>query len=42
MKDYIKKNNAIKVPFGFSYNSLNNTDWESVDSLRNLISQNIY
>jgi FlaA1/EpsC-like NDP-sugar epimerase len=42
LEDYIKINNAIKVPIGFSYTSSNNTDWESVESLRKLISKNIF
>ncbi len=35
--EFIEHHNAVKVPFGFKYNSGTNTDWESVDSLRNLI-----
>lgn len=35
--DYIKHYNAKEVPFGFSYNSGKNTDWETVESLRELI-----
>jgi UDP-N-acetylglucosamine 4,6-dehydratase len=42
LEEYIKINNAIKVPIGFSYTSSNNTVWESVDSLRKLISKNIF
>ncbi len=37
LSEYIKNNNASKVPVGFSYNSGNNSEWESVDSLRKLI-----
>ena len=35
--DYINKFNAKKVPSGFSYNSSDNEEWETVDSLRKLI-----
>ncbi|WP_317221561.1 UDP-N-acetylglucosamine 4,6-dehydratase (inverting) [Aestuariivivens marinum] len=35
--NYIKIFNAKKVPIGFSYNSGDNTAWESVASLRTLI-----
>ena len=37
LKEFIKKNKAIKVNEGFSYSSGLNTQWESVDSLRKLI-----
>jgi UDP-N-acetylglucosamine 4,6-dehydratase (inverting) len=37
LDDYIKENNAKVVPKGFSYNSENNKEWETVDSLRKLI-----
>ena len=40
-EDFIKHHNAIKVPFGFKYNSGTNTDWESVESLRNLIIEHV-
>ena len=33
--------NAKKVPFGFNYSSGENNKWESVDSLRKLISENL-
>lgn len=36
-EDYIKHHNAKKVPFGFRYNSGTNTEWESIESLRELI-----
>ena len=32
-KDYLNHHKAVKVPFGFKYNSGTNTDWETVDSL---------
>ncbi|PSU50927.1 UDP-N-acetylglucosamine 4,6-dehydratase (inverting) [Photobacterium frigidiphilum] len=36
-EDYIKHHSAKKVPFGFKYNSGTNTEWESVENLRDLI-----
>ena len=35
--DYLKHHKANKVPFGFKYNSGTNTEWETVNSLRELI-----
>ncbi len=37
IKSYISKFKAKKVPEGFSYNSGENTDWETIDSLKKLI-----
>ncbi len=37
LNDYISKFNAVKVEQGFSYNSGDNEDWETVESLRHLI-----
>jgi Predicted nucleoside-diphosphate sugar epimerases len=34
LEQFIKHFNAVKVPQGFSYNSGDNTQWETVDSLR--------
>ncbi len=34
IEDYIKKFGAKKVPMGFSYNSGDNKEWETVESLR--------
>jgi len=39
LKEFIETNNAIKVKEGFAYNSLDNTEWETVDSLRILINK---
>lgn len=39
--DFLRHHNAIKVPFGFRYNSGTNTDWETVDSLRELIVEHV-
>ena len=41
LNDFIKVFNAKKVPFGFNYSSGENNKWESVDSLRKLISENL-
>ena len=35
--DYKNAFNGLDVPDGFSYNSGNNTEWESVESLRELM-----
>ena len=37
VNDFVEHFNATKVPEGFSYNSKENMDWETVDSLRSLI-----
>ena len=37
LEKFLKTFNATKVPKGFSYNSGENTDWETVESLRELI-----
>jgi UDP-N-acetylglucosamine 4,6-dehydratase/5-epimerase len=39
---FIKENNAKLVPAGFSYNSGENTEWETVESLRSLIKEHLY
>ena len=41
LEEYIKIFNAKKVPIGFNYTSENNTDWETVESIRSLIRQNV-
>lgn len=35
--DYIKHHKASKVPFGFRYSSGNNSDWETIESLKSKI-----
>ena len=42
LDDYIKNFNAQLVPQGFNYSSGNNTEWETVDSLRSLIKEHLY
>lgn len=39
--EYIKAHNAKKVPQGFKYNSGENTEWESVEGLRELIREHV-
>ncbi|MCB9283038.1 MAG: UDP-N-acetylglucosamine 4,6-dehydratase (inverting) [Lewinellaceae bacterium] len=41
LDDFITHFNAKKVPFGFSYNSGENSDWVSVDELRKLIQEHV-
>ena len=41
MDDFIKEFKATKVEEGFAYNSGNNTEWESVESLRQLIVEHV-
>lgn len=38
---FMEKFNAKKVEFGFRYNSKENTDWESVESIRKLIKEHV-
>ena len=39
--DFIEHHKAVKVPFGFKYNSGTNTEWETVESLRGLIIEHV-
>lgn len=41
LKEYIENFNAKKVEQGFSYNSGENDEWESVESLRKLIREHV-
>jgi UDP-N-acetylglucosamine 4,6-dehydratase/5-epimerase len=41
LEDFIKKFNAQKVAEGFKYNSLENTEWETVEGLRELIREHV-
>ena len=36
-EDYKEVFNAVDVPPGFSYDSGNNTEWETIESLRKLV-----
>ena len=40
-QEYLAHHQAEKVPFGFKYNSGSNTEWETIESLRELIKQHI-
>lgn len=39
--EYLSHHNAHKVPFGFKYNSGTNTEWETVESLRELVKEHV-
>ncbi|WP_214228844.1 UDP-N-acetylglucosamine 4,6-dehydratase (inverting) [Pedobacter sp. B4-66] len=41
LDSFIEKFNAKKVKEGFKYNSGENTEWETIDSLRNLIKEHV-
>ena len=41
VKDFISNFKATLVPNGFAYNSGTNTEWETVDSLRTLITEHV-
>ena len=41
LKEYLNMFNAIRVPQGFSYNSENNSEWETVEGLRRLIKEHV-
>ncbi|SYZ82534.1 UDP-N-acetylglucosamine 4,6-dehydratase [Vibrio paracholerae] len=40
-QEYLEHHKAEKVPFGFKYNSGTNTEWESIESLRELIKERV-
>lgn len=41
LDEFIRFFNAQKVPIGFKYNSAENTEWETVESLRRLIKEHV-
>jgi UDP-N-acetylglucosamine 4,6-dehydratase (inverting) len=41
MSEFVKKFDAKLVPAGFNYNSGDNTEWETVESLRSLIKEHV-
>lgn len=41
LEDFIKEFNAKAVPLNFSYNSGENEEWETIDSLRELIKEHV-
>ena len=40
-QEYLEHHKAEKVPFGFKYNSGTNTEWESIEGLRELIKEHV-
>jgi UDP-N-acetylglucosamine 4,6-dehydratase (inverting) len=40
-EQYLAHHSASKVPFGFKYNSGTNTEWESIDRLRELVKEHV-
>ncbi|WP_396146329.1 UDP-N-acetylglucosamine 4,6-dehydratase (inverting) [Flavobacterium sp.] len=42
LEEFIKNFNAKLVPQGFNYTSGDNTEWETVDTLRTLIKEHLY
>jgi FlaA1/EpsC-like NDP-sugar epimerase len=40
-EDYKKAFNGVDVPDGFSYDSNNNSDWETIESLRELVAEHV-
>jgi UDP-N-acetylglucosamine 4,6-dehydratase len=41
LDEFIEEFNAVLVPQGFAYNSFNNTEWETVESIRQLIKEHV-
>lgn len=41
MEEYIQHFKAVKVPLGFNYNSNENQEWETVETLRSLIKEHV-
>lgn len=41
LEKYVEENNAHRVEEGFAYNSGNNNDWETIESLRTLIKDHV-
>ena len=39
--DFLKHHKAMQVPFGFRYSSDNNEEWETVETLRQLIKEHV-
>lgn len=40
-EEFMKHHNAEKVPFGFKYNSGTNSEWETIEGLRELIKEHV-
>jgi UDP-N-acetylglucosamine 4,6-dehydratase/5-epimerase len=41
LEDFVNEFNATKVAYGFSYNSGDNKEWETITTLRNLIKEHV-
>ena len=41
LKDFLKKHNGKRVKYGFSYNSGENNEWETIESLRQKIKKHV-
>jgi FlaA1/EpsC-like NDP-sugar epimerase len=41
IEDFIADFNAVKVPEGFNYNSGDNTEWDDVETLKELIKEHV-
>jgi UDP-N-acetylglucosamine 4,6-dehydratase len=41
LEDFLEHFKAQKVPYGFSYNSGDNTEWETIEGLRKLIKEHV-
>lgn len=41
VNDFIQATEAVLVPSGFAYSSGNNTEWETIESLRSLIKEHV-
>ena len=41
LDDFIKEHKAVKVPSGFAYNSAENSEWETIKGLRDLIREHV-
>ncbi|WP_420386049.1 UDP-N-acetylglucosamine 4,6-dehydratase (inverting) [Roseivirga sp.] len=41
LEEFVQVHNANKVPEGFNYNSASNEEWETVESLRELIKEHV-
>jgi len=41
LEDFMKQHKAVKVPKGFTYNSAENTEWDTVESLQTKIKQHV-
>src|SRR5690606_29649983 len=41
VEDFLSEFKGCKVPNGFAYNSGENSEWETIDSLRELIKENV-